>query len=126
LSSAFVDTSVLLAIIFQESDFKALVARLDLFETFYASDLLEAELRSVCRREERAVDFWLIEQLRIVFPPRSLRREVVRVLDAGYVRGADCFHLATALSLTSNPAELTFLTLDKRQRDVAAALGFLT
>lgn len=48
------------------------------------------------------------------------------MLAAGLVRGADCFHLAVALSLVANPRDLTFLTLDKRQRDVAAALGFQT
>ena len=67
-----------------------------------------------------------LAEFEVVLATRSLRQEFKRVLEAGYVRGADCFHLATALSLTSDPAELTFLTLDNRQRDVAAALGFAT
>jgi len=47
-----------------------------------------------------------------------------RVFAAGQVRGADAWHLATALWLTRHPAELPFLTLDARQREVASALGF--
>jgi hypothetical protein len=41
-------------------------------------------------------------------------------------RGADCWHLATALYLSPDPSALTFLTLDLAQRHVAKALGFQT
>jgi predicted nucleic acid-binding protein len=122
--SAFVDTSVLLSILFQESASREIAARLERFDVVYCSNLLEAELRSVCKREARAVDGRLLDELRIALPSRSLEAEILRVLEAGYVRGADCLHLATALFLAPDTAELTFLTLDKRQRDVAIALGF--
>ena len=46
------------------------------------------------------------------------------VFEAGYLRGADAWHLATALYLTPDPGELTFLTLDERQGDIASKLGF--
>ncbi len=84
-----------------------------------------AELRSACKRDGIAVDQRLIDSLDVVLPRRSLGPEIARVLDVGYVRGADCWHLATALYLAPDPAELTFLTLDLRQRDVARALGFM-
>ena len=90
----------------------------------YASDLLEAELRSACRCEEIAVDMRLLDKLEVIFPDRPLRRETERVLEAGYVRGADCWHLATALFLAPDPGQLTFVTLDERQREVAKTLGF--
>ena len=57
---------------------------------------------------------------------RPLSVEIERVLDAGYVRGAHCFHLASALYLSPQPSATTFLTLDTRQRAVAKALGFKT
>ncbi len=57
---------------------------------------------------------------------RPLSAGIIRVLDVGYVRGAECWHLATALHLADDPAQLTFLTLDPRQREVATALGFAT
>jgi hypothetical protein len=68
----------------------------------------------------------LLHDIEWVFPPRSLSREIDRVLDVGYVRGADCWHLATALYLSPDPHQLVFLTLDQRQGEVAAALGFAT
>jgi hypothetical protein len=46
------------------------------------------------------------------------------VLGAGYIRGADCWHLATALYLASEPPTLSFLTLDDRQKSIANTLGF--
>jgi hypothetical protein len=53
----------------------------------------------------------------------ALRRNT-HLLDAGYVRGADCWHLATALYLAPDAGDLVFLTLDLRQRAVAKTLGF--
>lgn len=124
--AAFVDTSVLVAISFQEDGCAEVAARLQEFDAVFGSDLLEAELRSACAREQRDVDTRLFDQVRFIYQPRSLRAEFIQVLGAGYLRGADCFHLAVALSLTASPKELTFLTLDERQRNVAAALGFAT
>jgi hypothetical protein len=59
-----------------------------------------------------------------IIPDRPLQPEIVRILEAGCMRGADCWHLATALYLAQDPGELTFLTLNPRQRGVAEALGF--
>ena len=46
------------------------------------------------------------------------------MLNAGYLRGADLWHVATALYVTPEPGEISFITLDRRQRNVAMALGF--
>lgn len=97
-----------------------------MFESLQASDLIVAELWSAFKRERRETDPSLIAPLHVVIPGRSLDAEISRVLDAGYVRGADCWHLATALYLAPDPSELTFITLDARQREVAVALGFAT
>ena len=126
MSNAFVDTSVVLALSFRESTATAMARRLATFDVVHASDLLEAELRSACRRDQVAVDTRLFDELEVVFPPRTLGPEIMRVLEAGYVRGADCWHLATALYLAPDPSELTFITLDERQGAVAKALGFAT
>lgn len=48
------------------------------------------------------------------------------VLAAGYLQGADLYHVATALHAAGNAGSLTFLTLDQGQQAVAAALGFAT
>lgn len=59
-----------------------------------------------------------------IIPDCPLHQEIRRVLAAGYVRGADCWHLASALFLAEDPAKLSFLTLHQRQRTVAQMLGF--
>jgi uncharacterized protein with PIN domain len=121
---AYVDTSCLVAIAFGEAGAAALARRLARFDVLAASDLLEAELRSAFLREgvEPVPEF--LTGLSWVLPDRPLHAEIQRVLAAGYVRGADCWHLATALYLAADPATISFLTLDERQAAIAKALGF--
>ena len=54
----------------------------------------------------------------------SLAPEVDAALSAGYLRGADLWHVACALYVARAPGDISFVTLDERQRVVAAALGF--
>ena len=68
----------------------------------------------------------LLSEIQWIEPNRALTAEITRVLTAGYVRGADCWHLASALFLAPNPTGFTFLTRDVRQREVAQTLGFET
>ncbi len=123
---AFVDSSVLLAIAFNERTAPLMSEKLSAFDAIFASPLAEAEVRCAGQREKRSVDPSLLAPLKWVQPDRMLSAEILRVLDAGYVRGADCWHLATALFHAADPAEIVFLTLDNRQREVAAKLGFAT
>lgn len=124
MSAAFVDSSCIVAMQLFESRGPEVRQRLSRFDTLHAASLLEAEVFSAVARERRRADLDLLDHLMTVHPARSLRPEIERVLAAGYVRGADCLHLATALYLAPDPAELTFLTLDDHQRAVAEALGF--
>lgn len=126
MSGAYVDTSVVVAIAFSEASAAVVTRRLREFDEIVASNLVEAELRSVCRRERRAVDLTLLDEVEWIHPSRPLSEQIARVLEAGYVRGADCWHLATALYIAPDPGEIVFLTLDHRQRDIAKALGFAT
>lgn len=126
MNDAFIDSSVVVSLVLREPTAAAMRRRLAAFNVVYASDLVEAELRSACRREQIAVDMRLLRDVEVIFPDRTLRREMERVLEAGYLRGADCFHLATALFLARDPSRLTFVTLDAQQREVAKTLGFAT
>ena len=63
--------------------------------------------------------------LALVSPDRPLSTELQRVAEAGYLRGADMWHVACALFLSPAPGELTFLTLDEPQRGEARRLGFV-
>jgi uncharacterized protein with PIN domain len=124
MALAYVDTSCLVAIAFREAGFPALRRRLERFDELLASDLLEAELRAALLREGVTVEPELLRAVSWIVPHRPLQPEIARVLEAGYVRGADCWHVATALYLARNPATLNFVTLDERQGAVAARLGF--
>ena len=126
MSVAYVDTSVLVAIAFDERDGQPLARRLGRFSALLASNLLEAELRAACAREKCTFAEALLADLKWVFPDRSLAPELGAVLTAGYQRGADLWHLACALYVATSPGDISFLTLDQRQRLVARTLGFQT
>ena len=126
MSAAYVDTSVLVAIAFEERDGADMGSRLGAFSRLLSSNLLEAELRAACAREEIDFSDRLVASLSWVFPDRSLAPELGAVLVAGYLRGADLWHVASALYVTVAPGDMWFVTLDERQRSVAAALGFRT
>lgn len=123
---AYVDTSCLVAIAFREPGSAALQRRLSRFDELFAANLLEAELRSALRSEGVPDEPVLLQAISWVVPDRPLHREIGRVLETGYLRGADCWHLATALYLAGDPASLAFVTLDESQSEVAARLGFPT
>lgn len=125
-TDACVDTSVLVAIGLDQAAAGACRTLLARAERLWACPLLPAEFASAFRRVQVAPPWDRISEIRLLHPPRSLAPEIARVLDAGYLRGADCWHLATALWLAPNPAELLFLTVDERQREVAQRLGFQT
>ena len=124
MSAAYVDTSVLVALAFEEPDGAAMRNRLEAFSRLLSSNLLEAELRAACAREARGFSDSLVANLTWVFPDRSLAPELAAAVSAGYLRGADLWHVAAALYIVPSPQELCFLTLDERQRRVAATLGF--
>lgn len=126
MSVAIVDTSCLLAIAFDEPGSSEVQRQLESVDMLLASNLLEAEYRAALMREEIPFDGDVLTWLRWILPDRPLGPEVGRVLEAGRLRGADLWHLACGLYVSPVAADLTVLTLDHHQRDVAEALGFRT
>lgn len=125
ITTAYVDTSVLISVAFDQSGSKVLSRRLNSFENLISSNLLEAEFHAAFAREGRVVDRSSLRRVAWILPERPLEDEIAQVLEHGYVRGADCWHLATALySVAREPSSISFLTLDSRQRTIARALGF--
>ena len=123
---AYIDSSCLVAIAFAEPGGSKVASRLRRMDRLFASNLLEAEVRSALVREEVSVDpAGLLSGITWVYPNRPLSGEFVRVLVEGYVKGADLWHLACALFLAPDPTNLAFLTLDKRQEEIAGKLGFI-
>ncbi len=127
MKTAYVDTSCLGAIAFDERNSAAVQRRLASFDELVAAPLLEAELRAALRREGSQGSLpldELLEPIVWIAAERALSAEIATVLAAGYVRGADCWHLATALYFSPEPSDISFLTLDVQQGAVARALGF--
>ena len=124
MSVAYVDSSALAAIAFDEPRASKLASRMDEFDRLISSNLLEAELRAAFMRERLEFQESIVLGIDWILPDRTLAPEFKTVLRAGYLRGADLWHLATALYVSSGRPRLSFATLDARQADVADALGF--
>ena len=124
MSVVFLDSSAILTIGFRQRGGAELEARLQSFSELRASNLLEAEVRSAYIRERRAYNSEILEGINWVIPDRPLTPEISKALEAGYARGADLWHLATALYMAADPTEVTFVTLDQQQRRVARGLRF--
>ncbi len=124
MSIAYVDTSCLVAIAFDEPSAAGVKKKLRQHTQLLSASFLEAELLSAFRREGRLDEDDFRSAVQLVAPDRPLTGELRRVLAAGYLRGGDCWHLATALYLSPDPEELIFITLDSAQREVARTLGF--
>ena len=127
LPTAYVDTSALLTVAFEEPAAAAIVQRLAQFPRLVASNLLEAEMRAAFGRLTLEFDDSLLSDIEWVFPDRPLTIEMRNTLTVAYLRGADLWHIATALYVKDTVVgEMTFITLDNRQRTAAASLGFST
>ena len=123
----YVDTSCLIAVAFEEPGFDAVARFLAQSAPLVASNLVEAELRAALAAEEAEGDVdRLIEKIAWLLPDRDLGPEIRRIQRLGPLRGAETWHLATALWLCPSGAPLAFATLDPRQRAAAARLGFAT
>jgi len=126
LKSAFVDTSFLASVVFNEPAGTAMAKTLRTYQALYASDLLVAELLAAAVRESVASSAVLpiLHSIAIVVPDRSIESEIQEVLSHGYLRGADVWHLACALFVAGGDrSALSFLTRDAKQGRSAAALG---
>ncbi len=126
MSVAYVDTSCLVAVAFGERGASAVVRRLERADELLSSNLLEAELRAAFVRESVDGGDDLLTWLSWVLPNRTLSDEITTILSCGYLRGADLWHVATALYVAEDPREIAFITRDERQGSVAKELGFRT
>lgn len=123
MSVAYADASVFASLAFREPEAGRMRRRLAGFDAVVTSVLTEAELASALHREGVALPDSPLRGVQLIGAPDPLTEEIKEVLDAGYLRGADCWHVAVALNYSPDRA-LTFLSLDKAQRAVAARLGF--
>lgn len=124
----YVDSSVVVAFLLGDtgaSTFKRLRAtKLPLL----TSTLLQSEVYSALAREgiASALADAVLGSFAWVLPDRPLEAELKRTLAAGWLRGADAWHVACALRVSPDAEQLGFITLDRKQRAVAAAVGLQT
>lgn len=127
MSTAYLDSSYLLAILFGEPRAPSLGRVLQRFDDLVSGDLLVAEVLSAARRESIGVESVApaLQDVSLVLPDRTLQLEMEEVLETGRLRGADLWHVACAM-FAAGPAraEVTFLSRDPAQRRVAGRLGF--
>ena len=124
LTVAYVDSSAVVAVARGELNAAFVSQRLSSFGRLVSSNLLEAEVRAAFAREGHEFDPGILDPMRWVIPIRPLHAEIATVLQAGYLRGADLWHVANALYAARTMPGLVFITLDQRQQTVAAGLGF--
>ena len=123
MSIAYVDTSVLAAIAFDEPGAAEHARRLDGFTRLLSSNLLEAEMRAAFAREKLYFRESTIAGIEWITPDRTLALEVAAVLETGDLPAAGLWHVATALFVFPYTGQFAFATLDARQTAVAEALG---
>lgn len=124
MSVAYVDTSAIVALAFNEEGAEAMADHLAGYSRLVSSNLLEAELRAACRRERHPVPAVLLARIGWILTHRPLSPEMKTALAAGDLHGAGLWHVATALYVAPEPGAIAFCTLDRRQAKVARELGF--
>ena len=124
MAVAYVDTSALLAIKLGDSPGGEVATHLESYTTLVASNLLEAETQAAFYRDGVAFDREILVGIEWIIPDRPLARGFEAVLAPGYLRGADLWHVGTALYLAQDPTSIAFITMDLRQQAVAETLGF--
>ena len=120
----YVDTSVLVSVLFNERGASFFWGTLD-ENKILSSFLTEAELYSAAKRvgvfPER-VDA-MLGHIEFFSPSYSLQKEYRKIYKAGYCKGADTYHLACALDLSEKIPGLQFLSADRKQTDLAKKMG---
>lgn len=121
----YIDSSVVVASLFDElPNNKKIWGSSD---NFLSSFILESEVLSTAKREGLDLDLVKKELKKISFVrTESLLAQLTEIFKVGYLRGADAFHLATAMWIQGKHSGLKFYTLDKRQIAIASMFGFET
>ncbi|MBN2717799.1 MAG: PIN domain-containing protein [Deltaproteobacteria bacterium] len=123
----YIDTSVLVAMAFDDAGGSFIGRFVKTFDRLYSSSLLEAEFFSAAAKENRLDDArQFIRPVRFIYPDTNLTDYHEQVLKKGNVEGSALHHLSCALYLFQQPAEVFFLSLHPTQSSLAAALGFQT
>lgn len=123
----YIDTSVLVAMAFDDAGGAFIARSVKGFDRLYSSNLLEAEFLSAAKKENRLNDATaFIKPIRFVYPDANLTQYHQQVLVEDNIEGSALHHLSCALYLFQTPSEVFFLSLHPTQATLAAKLGFQT
>lgn len=101
------------------------MVQLSRFDRLVSSHLLEAEFRAALARQARESSIRnFLSWVTWVFPKERLTQEFDQILEIRALKGSDLWHLACALTVRPRVPNLSFLTLDRNQAEVARSLGF--
>lgn len=127
LTAAYIDTSLLIHARFEDVG-RRTARRIEAYDRLFSAELLLAEMMAFGRREsvEPSLIFDAVKGISWILPERPLAGELARIIEQGYLRGADLWHLACACYLSPVPERVAFLTRDSLQHQVAYRLGFHT
>ena len=122
MSILYVDTSVVAALLFAEKNYKDVNKRLNQADRIVSSHLM------IAKREDISFDDidQYLQYFDIAVPDRTLQAEVISILEQTYCRGADAFHIATAIYLDPKMEKLKFYSFDKQQLVAAKNIGLKT
>ena len=121
---AYVDSSLIIATLFQDGPARSIKKLWLSADRFVSSYLLEVEVLSAATRERFALELVEPELRKIGYVrTHSLATESKVILGKGYLRGADLYHVATALWIQNKHTGLKFLSLDEKQLVVARKVG---
>lgn len=121
----YIDTSVLVAMAFDDAGGAFIGRSVKTFDRLYSSTLLEAEFFSATNQENKLKDATrFIKPVRFCYPDTNLTQQLKQVLSHGQCDGSAAHHLACALYLFPNAKDVFFLSLHPNQSAVAAKLGF--
>jgi predicted nucleic acid-binding protein len=125
LKAAYIDSSVIIA-----ASLNQLTKSDKFFEIceeyeFFSSYLLAAETYSAMKREKFPLKVAQPFIERANFLSRPIHAELFKKgLKKAYVRGADLYHIATALLIRENySSQISFFSLDSKQSEVAKKCG---
>jgi predicted nucleic acid-binding protein len=127
MKRAYIDTSALVAVQFGEPERPRVLAVMRAHDELVSTTLISAEMLATLRRASLPVTSadQLLRRIERLAPADDLRAECEQALAVGALRGADLWHVATALRLAGkHKKRLTFCSLDNAQRSVAGGLGF--
>lgn len=123
----YIDTSVLVAMAFDDAGGSFIGRFVSSFERLYSSNLLEAEFFSAAAKENCLKDATaFIKPIRFIYPDSNLTRFHQRVLEMGQIEGSALHHLSCALYLFQRPEDVFFLSLHPVQATLASRMGFQT